>query len=189
VQARHGVKVREHVELFGRAAYARDRFAGIDHRSALDAGVALTTGRAPRHQLTFEGGIGFTAEDRVAADTLRFATATATARYVWQVAPGTELREELATISDLGEARNWRAANATAVSIGLTRLLSLKVSNDIEYRHVPVAGFRRLDIRTAAAIALTLRARSRGRAFLPAQVSNLPVGTAARPTRRAGTRF
>jgi putative salt-induced outer membrane protein YdiY len=113
----------------------------------------------PRHQLTFEGGVGFTAEERVAADTLRFATGTGTARYVWQVATGSEFREEVGLIADLGEGRNWRAANAAALSVALTRLLSLKISNDIEYRNLPVFGFRRTDMRTAAAIVLTLRAR------------------------------
>ncbi|HUE90364.1 MAG TPA: DUF481 domain-containing protein [Vicinamibacterales bacterium] len=159
LQARHGIKMREHLEVFGRGAYARDRFAGIENRAAVDAGLAYTTGRAPRHQLTFEGGVGFTAEERVAAETLRFATGTGTARYVWQLAVGSELREEAAVIADLGEGRNWRAVNAAAVSIALTQLLSLKVSNDIEYRNLPVFGFRRTDMRTAAAVVLTLRAQ------------------------------
>lgn len=159
LQARHGIKVREHLEVFGRSAYARDRFAGIDNRVGIDAGLAYTTGSVPRHQLTFEGGVGFTAEDRVAAETLRFATGTGTARYVWQVATGAELREEMAITADLSEGRNWRAANLAAISIAVTRLLSLKVSNDIEYRNLPVFGFRRTDMRTAAAVVLTLRAR------------------------------
>jgi putative salt-induced outer membrane protein YdiY len=159
VQARHGITVREHFEVFGRGAYARDRFAGIDHRVAIDAGVAFTTGRLPRHRLTFEGGGGFTTEDRVEAETLRFATGTGTARYVWQLATGSELREEVAIIADLGKGQNWRAASAAAINFALTRLLSLKVSNDIEYRNLPVAGFRRTDMRTAAAVVLTLRAR------------------------------
>lgn len=159
VQARHGVKLREHVEVFGRGGYARDRFAGIDNRMAVDAGLAYTTGRAPRHQITLEGGIGFTSEQRVAAETLRFATGTGTARYLWQVATGTALREEVAIISDLGDAGNWRAANAATISVVLTQLLSLKVSNDIEYRNLPVFGFQRTDMRTAAAVVLTLRAR------------------------------
>jgi putative salt-induced outer membrane protein YdiY len=159
LQARHGINVREHLAVFARGAYARDRFAGIDNRIALDAGLAYTTGRAPRHQLTFEGGAGFTAEDRIAAETLRFATATGTARYVWQIAVGSELREEVAIVSDLGDGRNWRAANAAAISVALTRLLSLKVSNDFEYRHLPVLGFQRTDSRTAAAVVLTWRSR------------------------------
>jgi putative salt-induced outer membrane protein YdiY len=159
VEARHGFKVRPNLEIFGRSSYARDRFAGIDNRGTLDGGVAYSTGRRPRHQLTFEAAIGFTVEDRIASDTLRFATGTGTTRYVWQVASGTELREEAAFTADLGEARNWRATNDLALSVALTRLLSLKIANDFEYRNLPVTGFRRADSRTAAAIVLTFRAQ------------------------------
>jgi putative salt-induced outer membrane protein YdiY len=159
LQVRHGINVRERLAFFARGAYARDRFAGIDNRIAVDAGLAYTTGRAPRHQLTFEGGAGFTAEDRIEAETLRFATATGTARYIWQIAVGTELREEVAMIADLSDGDNWRATNAVAISVALTRLLSLKVANDIEYRNLPVFGFERSDARTAAAVVLTWRSR------------------------------
>ena len=157
LQARHGITLRENLEVFGRGGYARDRFAGIDNRAAVDAGLAWTTGRQPRHQVTLEAGAGFTAEDRVAADTLRFATGTGTARYVWQIAAGTELREEAAFTADLGDGRNWRGANSAAISVALNRLLSLKVSNEFEYRNLPVLGFRRSDSRTAAAVVLALR--------------------------------
>lgn len=158
-QARHGITLRKQLEVFGRTAYLRDRFAGIDDRVSAEAGVAVKTGRPPRHSLTLESGVGFTAEERVAAATLRFATATGTARYRWQIAPGTDVRDELAVTADVTESRNWRAANAAALNVALTRLLSLKISNDFEYRNLPVLNFRRADVRTSAAVVVTLRAR------------------------------
>jgi putative salt-induced outer membrane protein YdiY len=57
------------------------------------------------------------------------------------------------------QAANWRAANAAAIIVAINRRLSLKVSNDIEYRNLPVFGFRRTDARTAGALVITLRAR------------------------------
>ena len=159
LQARHGYNLREHLAIFARGGYTRDRFAGIDNRIALDVGLAYTVGKAPRHQLTFEGGVGYTAEDRIEEETLRFATGTGTARYVWQIATGSEFREEVAFISDLSEADNWRAGIAAALSVAINRLLSLKVSNDVEYRNLPVTGFERTDVRTSAAVVLTLRRR------------------------------
>jgi len=159
VQGRHAINLREHFAFFARAGYTRDRFAGIDNRVGVDVGLAYTTGRAPRHQLTFEGGAGFTAEDRIAEETLRFATATGTVRYVWQIAAGSELRDEAGIISDLSDGQNWRAANAAALSVAITQLLSLKVSNEVEYRNLPVTGFERTDVRTAAAVVLSLRKR------------------------------
>jgi hypothetical protein len=43
----------------------------------------------------------------------------------------------------------------------------LKVPNDIEYRNLPVMGFERTDVRTAAAVVLTLRARQPARSTSP----------------------
>lgn len=159
VQARHGFKVRPAMEVFGRVGYARDRFAGIDNRASVEGGFGYTTGLPPRHQVTAEGAVGYTAEDRIGTETLRFAVATGAVRYLWQIAAGAELQEEVAVISDLSQGRNWRATNGLAVSLSLTRLLSLKVSNAVEYRNLPVPGFRRTDMRTSAAVVLTLRER------------------------------
>lgn len=159
LQARQGWKLRDGFEVFGRAAYARDRFAGIDNRAALDAGLAYNTGRPPRHKLTTEASAGFIAEDRTATETLRFASATGAVRYSWQIAPASHLQEELAVTSDLTEGRNWRAANSLSLIVALTRVLSIKVTNGVEYRNLPVPGFRRADTRTSAALVFALRAR------------------------------
>ena len=158
-QGRHGIRIRQGVEIFGRAAYARDVFAGIGNRAAFDGGVAVSTGRPPRHRVTLEGGAGATVEDRIGVETLRFGAGTGTVRYAWQVAAGSELQEELSVTVDLGRPANWRATNALALSLGLTRLLSLKVASGVEYRHQPVPGFRRADMRTSAALVVTFRAR------------------------------
>lgn len=156
LQARHGTRVQERLEVFARGAYARDRFAGIENRAALEGGIALTT-PPYRHRVTAEAGVGFTAEERVEAETLRFGSATGTLRYQWQVAPGSELRDEAAVTADLGQAENWRASNVIALNITLNRLLGFKLSNAVEYRNLPVAGFERADMRTSAALVLTFR--------------------------------
>ena len=39
------------------------------------------------------------------------------------------------------------------------QVLSFRVANSIEYRNLPVPGFRRSDMRTSAALVLTLRDR------------------------------
>jgi hypothetical protein len=71
--------------------------------------------------------------------------------------PGTELHDDLAVMADLTAGRNWRTTNAVTFQATLTRLLSLKVSQAVEYRHVPVPGFGRLDTRTSAALVFTFR--------------------------------
>lgn len=156
-QARHGFKLQPALEVFGRVGYARDRFAGIGNRASLDLGFGYTTGRERRHRLTVEGAGGFTSEDRIPAETLRFGAGTGTIRYIWQMAAGSTLQDELSLVADFGEARNWRATNALGLTLGLTHVLSLKVSSGVEYRNLPVPGFRRTDLRTSAALVLVWR--------------------------------
>lgn len=152
---RHGIALPHRVELFGRGAYARDRFAGIEHRFGLDTGLAYTPALPRRHALTIEGSLGWTAERRRDASRLRFAALAATVAYRWTIAPGTELAETASLIADVESARNWRGTNTLALAVTLTRLLSLKASHAFEYRNLPVGGFGRMDTRTAAALVFT----------------------------------
>jgi putative salt-induced outer membrane protein YdiY len=169
---RHGVRVRSRLELFGRAAYSRDRFAGIENRATIDAGAAYTLELPNRHSLTLEAGVGFIAEQRLDDEDLRFAVATGTADYRLAIAPGTEFAERLQLAADLGAASNWRGTNTAAVVVTLTRRLSLKVSHALEYRNMPVGGFGRTDTKTAAALVISYERR--GSAVNSATVSGGP---------------
>jgi len=158
-EARHAFHVGGRVEPFVRGAYARDRFAGIANRATVDVGAAYTA-RVPKpHSLTAEGGLGFTAEQRLDGTDLRHLAAATAVDYAWTRGPGVELKEHVGLNADLESAGNWRAAIRTALGIALTRLLSFKVSHAFEYRHAPVTGFRRMDMRTAAALVLSFQQR------------------------------
>jgi putative salt-induced outer membrane protein YdiY len=155
---RHGIRVRESLDVFGRVSYARDRFAGIVNRVTTEAGTAYTVTR-PRHALTTESAIGYTAERRLTSGDLRFLTGTGAILYHWRVRPGTDLRNALRAVADLSEAENWRGTNEFALTVVLTRLLTLKVSHSVEHRNVPVETFRRTDMRTAAAFVVSWQRR------------------------------
>ena len=157
VQARHGVDVRNGLGVFGRLAYGRDRFAGIANRVVIEGGVSYDAEDSPVQSLTLEGSAGFTSENRVGSADLRFAGATGTIAYGRTITPATELHDDLAVMADLTSGRNWRTTNAVTFQATLTRLLSLKLSQAVEYRHVPVPGFGRLDTRTSAALVFTFR--------------------------------
>jgi putative salt-induced outer membrane protein YdiY len=159
MQARHGFHVAERVELFGDGSYARDRFAGIDDRTAAAMGAAYTAPLPRPHALVAEGSFGFTLEQRLDGTDLRFATATGAMRYAWTIVPGTELAEDIGLNADLEVAGNWRGTSTTALRVTLSRLLSVKTSHAFEYRNTPVAGFGRVDMRTAAALVFSLQRR------------------------------
>ncbi len=156
-QARHGITIGPHAQVFGRATYARDRFAGIDNRLTIDAGTSYTATLSSRQTLTVEAGVGSVNEQRRDGTTLHFASANGTGTYIWKVNGTSEVHEDATLTADLQQGRNWRATSATSFLIALNRMLSLKVSHALEYRHAPVAGFGRTDMRTAAALVVTLR--------------------------------
>jgi putative salt-induced outer membrane protein YdiY len=155
---RHGIRVRESLDVFGRISYARDRFAGIESRVTTEAGTAYTAA-LPRQVLTTEAAIGYTSERRITSEALRFATLSGALLYEWRVRPGTDLRNALRAVADLSEAENWRGTNELALTVVLTRLLTLKVSQSVEYRNMPVETFRRTDMRTAAAFVVSWERR------------------------------
>jgi putative salt-induced outer membrane protein YdiY len=157
-QARHGARMTERIELFGRGWYARDRFAGIDDRVVPEVGVAYTVSLG-RHALTVEGTIGLTFEQRLDATELQFVTATGATNYAWTIRPGSELSEDFRLVADAEVSANWRATSTTAASVTLTQLLSLKASHTLEYRNMPVAGFGRTDMRTGAALVFSWQRR------------------------------
>ena len=47
-QARHGVRLSDRVEAFGRGGYLRDIFSGIEHRINADAGLSYVTRQPPQ---------------------------------------------------------------------------------------------------------------------------------------------
>jgi hypothetical protein len=150
-QLRHGMRVGRQPELFISAAYARDSFAGIVGRVAAEAGLAYAVRLPHPHAVTVDAALGFTSENRADTMDLRFAMASGAIHYTGRVVALAELTQDLAVTADLGVARNWRGTSATALTVTLTRLLSLKVSHAFEYRNIPVPGFKRADMRSAVA--------------------------------------
>jgi putative salt-induced outer membrane protein YdiY len=159
-QARHGFHVGPRLELFGRVGYARDRFAGIQHRSTGDFGTAYSALVPKGHTLILEAGVGFASEQRLSATDFRFATATGTINHSWLVSSNVALSDRLDVVADLATARNWRATSAVSLTVSLTRRVSLKVSQAVEYRNLPVPGFQRADMRSSAALVLAMSGRS-----------------------------
>lgn len=159
LRARHAVTVTKQLGVFGRGAYARDRFAGIANRATIEGGLTYAATLPPRHSLQADAGVGFTSEARVGADTLRFAIATGSGQYGWAFRTGSEFQESATITADLGQGTNWRATNTLAVTVSMTTILSLKASNTVEYRHLPVPGFGRTDVRTAVALVFSFDRR------------------------------
>jgi putative salt-induced outer membrane protein YdiY len=139
-------------DVFGRAAYLRDRFAGISHRTTIDAGFGwLVVDEAP-HSLKVDAGAGATHEDRLAGGNETFGIGTLGALYRWRFSESSELTDQFLFTADLGDAPNWRTQNALALTVAMTRVLSVKVSYDLKRINRPVPGFQPTDTMLTAAL-------------------------------------
>ena len=154
---RHGIQVRDRLQIFGEGSYGRDRFAGLDDRVVVTGGVSYEASLRRSHAITADGGFGFTSEDRLDGRDLRYATATGAVRYVWEMKPAADFTQEIRLNADLQSVANWHGTTATAVTVTLSRVVSLRFSHSLEYRNAPVAGFGRTDARTAMAMVFSVR--------------------------------
>jgi putative salt-induced outer membrane protein YdiY len=154
---RHGIQVRDRLQIFGEGSYGRDRFAGLDDRVVVAGGLSYATSVRRSHVITADGGFGFTSEDRLDGRHLRFASATGAVRYAWEIKPTADVTQDIRLNADLQSAANWHGTTATAVTVTVTRVVSLRFSHVLEYRNAPVAGFGRTDARTAITLVLSVR--------------------------------
>jgi putative salt-induced outer membrane protein YdiY len=132
------------VELFGRALYQRDLFAGILQRYGGDAGVGLVLVQdGQRLQATI--GAGTTREVRLTGPSQSGPVATAGAQYRLALSPSTNLSVDVLATGFLVRRENWRVESTPAITTAFRRPFSLRVSYQTKYINNPVPGFRRFD--------------------------------------------
>ena len=151
-QVRESRTISTRLEVFGRGGYLRDIYSGIGSRVTLDAGLGwVAVDRAP-HALRLDAGLGYLAENRLAGGDLRSVIAQTVAKYKWAFSDTTELTNDAAFLLPFEERDAWRYANTLALSTGLSRLFSLKLSHALSYLNAPVPGFRKTDTIVSAAL-------------------------------------
>jgi putative salt-induced outer membrane protein YdiY len=151
-QVRESRTISPRLDVFGRGGYLRDVYAGIDSRVTLDAGLGWLAVDSAPHALRLDGGLGYLIENRLAGDNLRSAIAQAVAKYKWAFSDTTDLTNDAAFLLPFEDGGAWRYTNTLAVSAGLSRLFSLKLSHALSYLNAPVPGFRKTDTIVSAAL-------------------------------------
>jgi putative salt-induced outer membrane protein len=154
--ARVSHKLADGFNAYGQAAFLRNRFSGIAGRVALDGGVSYAVlPDADPQSLRVLAGLGFIRERHVQTPTSRFATGSTGAQYRWRLTDHSELADELNVIWNLRAIRDWRSNQRASLTAALTEGLSLKLSQQLEFKHEPEPSFRRTDTLTSAALVVT----------------------------------
>ena len=154
-QFRSSRKIGEAAEVFGRANYLRNTFAGI--RNSWDAAVGVTTilyQNTPQ-RLAVDSGFGYLTEDRTQGLGRDLASLDVGVRYAWEFSGRNRFTNDAAVKTDIERTSDWRLIHVAAVQAGLNSILSLRVSHELNYRNEPVPGFTRADTVASASIVAT----------------------------------
>ncbi len=145
-------KLRDGFSIFGSHEYIRNRFAGINHRNSVEAGLTYAALRTDRQQLDVEAGLGYANEHRLAAPNRSSAIGSAGATYKVSLSENATFENELQAVTAFDKGRDQRVTNAASLSAKLTTLFSLKVKHTTRWVRSPVPGFRKTDTTTAVAL-------------------------------------
>jgi putative salt-induced outer membrane protein len=140
------------LEVFGRAGYLVNEFAGIDNRISVDGGLGYKVLIGPIHTVRLDAGLGYAHESRTTGADLGFPLANAGAAYKWQFSKTADLTNASLFTASLERADDWRASNVFALTAAMVRVLSLKLSHELKHLNTPVPGFKKTDTHVSVAL-------------------------------------
>ena len=140
------------LSAFGRYGFLHDRFAGIEARNVIEAGVSYQLVDAAPHSLIVDGSFGYAHESRVDPPNLSDPLAAAGALYRLKVSEAVDVSDDARFSVAVSNGTDWRFANVASINSKLNSVLSLKVSNTIRYVHAPSPTFQTTDTITAIAL-------------------------------------
>ena len=140
------------LDVFGRAEYLANEFAGIDNRVTFDVGLGYKFVDTPRHFLRTDAGVGYAHESRLVGEDLSTALLNVAGIYRWKFNDTAAIENASLFSSSFDDGDDWRFRNGFAVTATMTRLLSLKVAHELKFVNAPVVGFEKTDRVLSAAI-------------------------------------
>ena len=144
--------IKPRLSAFGRYGFLHDRFAGIEARNIVEAGLSYVLVNAAPHSLTVDGSFGYAHESRVIPPDLSNPTAAAGGVYKLKLSDAVDLSDDVRFTVALSNSTDWRLGNVAAMNSKLNRVLSLKFSNTVRYVHAPAPTFQTTDTITAVAL-------------------------------------
>lgn len=135
--------ISERLFWYTGATWYQNFFAGIDDRYILGGGIGTTFVKTDRHLLKGELGVDLTREDPLGNpppqefETTDYIAIRATLNYEFKINEKSKLTEDLNFIENLDTTSAWRANSITALTVGFTDNLALKLSYTVMYSNEP----------------------------------------------------
>lgn len=154
---RAGRTLRPRLSAFGQYDYLRDRFAGVENRHTAQAGLSYLAVNLARHQLRVDGGLGYEAEYRLAAEDSKSGVGVGGLLYRWRITDGSEVVDEARATLPFSHTGEWKLDQSLSLTAAVTTILSLKASSVVRFVNEPVPGFEQTDTITSVALVLKVR--------------------------------
>lgn len=127
--------------IFEKFRWDKDRFADINNRFDLSAGLGRILLDLPAHTLNAELGGGYFWEERIVADKNEFGAGRAFLKYITILGPTANFSQDIEYITNLKEASDSRTKTETALTASVASHISLKTSFVWKHNNKPPEGF------------------------------------------------
>lgn len=145
----------ERWQAFVGASALKDKFAGIDLRGVLEAGMTYKFLLGPVHMLSFDMGLTWTSQNPTAGKTYSYVGGLGGVNYAWNISTTSALTEAFKFYPNFDTTSGWRLTSETALKASLSELLALKLGYEFRYDNRPEPGFRKTDTATTVSLVAT----------------------------------
>ena len=126
----------------------------MEQRHIAEGGLSYLAVDHGRHRLRLDGGLGYLYQ-KAPDDHFDSVTLSTAAGYRFTISPTSTFTYDPRILLTLADAGAWKYDQVAALTVGMTDILSLKVSHTIRYSAEPPAGFETTD--TIAAVSLVAK--------------------------------
>lgn len=150
-------ELTKRISAFGSFGFLRDKPAGVSSHQDITGGVAYKIIDVTRVQFTADAGLGYMNENRITGDDVKSAIATFGTLFKAKLTETTDLTDEMRILTTFDDASDWRLGHIVSLTVKMSEIFSLKVSNQVRFANLPPPGFKKTDTTTAIALVASFK--------------------------------
>ncbi len=148
--------VSERWQLFVGLSGEKDEFAGYELLAVGELGVTYNVLLGPTHLLSFDAGLTYTDENRLAPEPdVDYFGGVAGLAYEWKISETASLTERLLWYPNFDTSSDWRLTSDTSVTASLTSALALRLGYELRYRNEPIGDSSSTDSTTKVSLVVS----------------------------------
>lgn len=143
-------------EVFGGLSAEKDEFAGYELRLLVEAGVTYKALMGPKHHLSFDAGVTWTDEDRIAPEPdVDYMGALLGLDYEWKISDNASFTQALDFYPNFDDSADWRLTSLTGLQAAVNSWLAVKLGYEVRYRNEPIGDNEDTDTTSTASVVFT----------------------------------